>query len=324
MTARASGDGSIDRSGIVDAHLHMIAAPLMAEWERATGADAGEVRAKIEEGRRRRGGPAPGEIELPDVPAEEMARRWETTLLEQGVEQGVFMSFTPRSEYFRAFASARPDRIFACCTLDPREEGSAELVAREIEAGSVGVKLYPVNQAYALSDERTRPFFAAVRELDVPVCIHYGVSVDGRADLRFADPTDLSPVARDFPEVPFVIAHFGAGYLREVLALSYQCPNVHVDTSGTNNWLKVMPYCQTLSEVFEICLDALGPQRVLFGTDSGAVPAGYRDWILAEQLAIIDALGLAEPDRRAVIADNARRLYRLPLVGAQEPTAGTG
>lgn len=251
-------------------------------------------------------------MELLDVDAAAMAALWEERLQANGVSQGVFMSFMPGSAYFRTFAAAKPSTVFACTTVDPRSPEAAEVVRNEVAAGYVGVKLYPVNQGYALSDERARPFFDALAELGVPVAIHYGVSVDTRSDLRFADPTDLSPVARDYSDTPFVIAHFGAGYLREVLALSYQCPNVYVDTSGTNNWLKIVPYCQSLREVFEICLDAIGPERILFGTDSGAVPAGYRDWILAEQLAIVESLPISAADRRAILAGNARRLYRLP------------
>lgn len=302
-------------SSIVDSHLHMVAAPLIAEWEQASGADASELRRKIEESRRRWGA-AGGEIELLDVPPEEMARMWESRLSEQGVAQGIFMSFVPRSAYFRAFATSCPERVFACCTIDPREPDAAATAEREVCSGFIGVKLFPVNWGFKLSDERTRPFFDAVARLGVPVCVHYGVSVDTRADLRFADPTDLSPVARDHPETEFVIAHFGAGYLREVLALSYQCPNINVDTSGTNNWLRIVPYCQTLKDVFELCLDSLGPERILFGTDSGAVPAGYRDWIKEEQLAVIGELGLTARDREAILSDNARRVYRLPSVSA--------
>lgn len=295
---------------IIDAHLHMVAAPLMREWQDRIGGDAERIRAEIEEGRRRRG--MPTEMELLDVAAPEMAELWAGRLAEHEIVAGVFMSFIPGSDYFRRFATARPDAVFACCTVDPRRPDAADMLRREVSAGYVGVKLYPVNSGYALSDERCRPFFDAVAESGIPVCIHYGVSVDRRADLRFADPTDLSPVARDHADTPFVIAHFGAGYLREVLALSYQCPNIHVDTSGTNNWLRAVPYCQTLREVFTLCLDAMGPSRMLFGTDSGAVPAGYRDWILAEQLEIIEGLGLTLADKQLILSANARRVYRLP------------
>ena len=98
--------------------------------------------------------------------------------------------------------------------------------------------------------------------------IHYGVTVDPTGDLRYADPLDLSPVARDFPDLQFVIAHFGAGWLDSVLRLAYQCKNVCVDTSGTNNWMDYYVPKMTLAEVFERALMALGPERVLFGTDS--------------------------------------------------------
>ena len=123
-----------------------------------------------------------------------------------------------------------------------------------------------------------RPFFERAGELSVPMIVHYGVSVDPNADLRMADPLDLSPVARDFPEVTFVIAHFGAGYLGNVLKLAYQYPNICVDSSGTNNWMDFMPYPMTLAQVFETCVTALGPERILFGTDANTM-GPYREWI---------------------------------------------
>ena len=53
--------------------------------------------------------------------------------------------------------------------------------------------------------------FEQAAELRAPIIVHYGVTVDPMGDLRYADPIDLSPVARDFPEITFMIAHFGAG-----------------------------------------------------------------------------------------------------------------
>ncbi len=81
------------------------------------------------------------------------------------------------------------------------------------QPGFRGVKLYPVNRCYRLSDPACRPFFEAANELKANMIIHYGVTVDPTGDLRYADPLDLSPVARDFPGLTFTIAHFGAGWL---------------------------------------------------------------------------------------------------------------
>jgi hypothetical protein len=144
-------------------------------------------------------------------------------------------------------------------------------------------------------------------------------------DLRYADPIDLSPVARDFPNVTFVVAHFGAGWLDSVLRLAYQCKNVCVDTSGTNNWMDYYVPKLTLADVFERCLTAMGPERVLFGTDSNST-AEYRTWIKHQQVRALEELGLSDGDRDLILRGNASRIFRLdepllPVVSADP--AGT-
>jgi predicted TIM-barrel fold metal-dependent hydrolase len=140
--------------------------------------------------------------------------------------------------------------------------------------------------------------------------VHYGVSVDPNADLRMADPLDLSPVARDFPEVTFVIAHFGAGYLGNVLKLAYQYPNICVDSSGTNNWIDFMPYETDLAQVFERAVMALGPERVLFGTDSNSM-GSYREWIAYMQRRTLEEICLSDHDRDLILRANAVRIFGL-------------
>jgi len=136
------------------------------------------------------------------------------------------------------------------------------------------------------------------------------VTVDPGGDLGYADPIDLSPVARDFPELHFVIAHFGAGWLDSVLRLAYQCKNVSVDTSGTNNWMDYYVPKMTLAEVFERCLTAMGPERIMFGTDSNTtVP--YRTWIRFMQQRTLEEMGLSETDRDLILRGNAARVFRL-------------
>jgi len=72
--------------------------------------------------------------------------------------------------------------------------------------------------------------------------------------------------------------------------VAYQCKNVCVDTSGTNNWMDYHVPRMTLPEVFERALTALGPERVLFGTDSGTT-APYRTWIKFQQMRTLEQLG---------------------------------
>ena len=90
-------------------------------------------------------------------------------------------------------------------------------------------------------------------------------------DMRFSNPLDLHGVALQFPQVNFVVPHFGAGYFRETLMLGDLCLNVHVDTSSSNSWVRYAAGVRDLEEVFTRALEVFGPRRILFGSDSSAV-----------------------------------------------------
>jgi predicted TIM-barrel fold metal-dependent hydrolase len=66
----------------------------------------------------------------------------------------------------------------------------------------------------------------------------------------------------------------------------------------------------TLAEVFDRALTALGPERVLFGTDSGTT-APYRKWIAYQQRRTLEELGVSDRDRDLVLRANAVRIFRL-------------
>ena len=93
-------------------------------------------------------------------------------------------------------------------------------------------------------------------------------------DLRFSNPIDLHAVAARHPQVPFIVPHFGAGYLREALMLADLCPNVYLDTSSSNRWMRYQESHVDLRQVFRHALDVVGPKRLLFGSDSSYYPAG--------------------------------------------------
>ncbi|MDI6900563.1 MAG: amidohydrolase family protein [Anaerosomatales bacterium] len=293
------------RGDVVDAHCHLFSVGLFEEYLAKHPDAHPRFRRALEERRfGRRGEP------LPDLDAAAMAEWYVRRINEAGIAKAVVVSVIEDSQYTRDFIAAANGHVAALCNLDPRSPRAPELLRREMAAGFKGVKLLPVNRCYRLSDEACRPFFETAAELGAAVTVHYGVTVDPSGDMRYADPTDLSPVARDFPEVTFIIAHFGAGYLREALRLGYQCKNVCLDSSGTNNWMDYDPHGFTLAEVFERALTALGPERVMFGTDSGTT-APYRRWIRYQQLRTLEELGLSATDIDLVARGNAVRIFRL-------------
>jgi len=290
---------------IIDTHVHMFSLGLFAEYVAAHPAENERFERAVREKRFGRRGES-----LPDMPSTQMAEWYVQRLHAAGVAKAVVVSVMQDSEYTREFVAAARGHVSALTYVDPREPGAPELLEREMAAGFKGVKLLPVNRSYRLSDPVCRPFFEKAAELHAPMIVHYGVTVDPAGDLRYADPTDLSPVARDFPEITFVIAHFGAGCLNEVLRLGYQCPNVCVDSSGTNNWMDYYAPKMSLSDVFERALTALGTERVLFGTDSGTTKP-YREWIKYQQVRTLEEMGLSDHDRDLVLRANAARIFDL-------------
>lgn len=306
MTTEPLGTAPSTRPGdVVDAHVHLFSLPLFREFVEREPNVPPRWRKALEDGKWGR-----RDETLPDLDAAKMAEWYAARLEDAGVAKALVVSTMPDIQYMRDFITASAGRVAALCNVDPRMPGAPALVEREMAAGFKGVKLFPVNRCFHLSDPACRPFFEKAAELGAAITIHYGVTVDPTGDLRYADPTDLSPVARDYPDMPFVIAHFGAGYLTEALRLGYQCKNVSFDSSGTNNWMDYDPHGYTLAQVFDRALTAFGPQRVLFGTDSGTT-APYRTWIKFQQIRTLEELGLSERDRDLVLRGNAVRIFRL-------------
>jgi hypothetical protein len=130
-------------------------------------------------------------------------------------------------------------------------------------------------------------------------------------------PLVLQDVARGFPAVPFIVPHFGCGYPRELLHLMWVCGNVYVDTSGSNEWMRWMPYDLNLQSLFRRFLETAGPQRIIFGTDSSWFPRGFAHRYLDVQLQACAEIGVREQDLRLIFAGNAARLLGIAVPEGQ-------
>ena len=143
-------------------------------------------------------------------------------------------------------------------------------------------------------DEPCYPVYEAAKEGGMLVFLHFGITIGGQADLRSGNPIDIQVPARDFPEVNFVIAHFGAGYFRETLMMQYQADNVYMDSSGSNSWMRYQSHPLDLKTIFRQALTAGGPDKTLFGTDSTFFPRGWRINILETQYEVLKELSEEE------------------------------
>jgi predicted TIM-barrel fold metal-dependent hydrolase len=125
------------------------------------------------------------------------------------------------------------------------------------------------------------------------------------------NPLILQTAAKGFPAVNFIIPHFGAGYPRELLHLCWVCPNVHVDSSGNNEWVRWMPYPLILHDLFRKFYETIGPERILFATDSEWFPRGFANRYYETQWQVCCEIGMHPDDLHKVFHDNAGRLLHL-------------
>lgn len=304
-----------------DAHCHFFSAGFFATLGRDPAAPAArdpavELPAAL-------GWDAPG-------PPAVLADRWVAELDRHGVTRAALMSSVPGDEPSVAEAAARhPARLAGTFMLNPTAPDAAARVRQGF--GQRGLRcacLFPAMHGFALDDERVVPVFEAAAEHRRAVFVHCGVlsvgvrrrlGLPSRFDIRRGNPLALLPVASAFPDVPVVIPHFGAGFFRETLMAADLCPSLHVDTSSSNAWTKYIPGLN-LAGVFRQALAVLGPERILFGSDSSFFPRGWRRDVVDAQRAALDEIGLDAAGRAAIFGGNFERVF-----GAAAPaTADAG
>jgi predicted TIM-barrel fold metal-dependent hydrolase len=299
---------------IIDSHIHFFSHRFFEEYARWRGEG---LPAQDPDALLRQLG-----WEVPPRDPVSLARRWVEELDRHGVAKAVLLASIVGDEDSVAQAlRAFPDRLAGYVRVDPTQPDAAVHVRRAVrELGLKGVKLFPSMEGFHASDRRVYPVYEEAQALGVPILLHFGVlqsavrnalGLPSRADMRFADPTDLQPAARDFPRLRFIIPHFGAGYFREALMVCYHCPNVSLDTSGSNAWTRYVGYPLDLRTVFRLALDAVGPGRIIFGTDSTHFPRGLRHDVLSTQLAVLRELEVPREDIRRIMAGNIADLLDL-------------
>ena len=251
--------------------------------------------------------------------SDELADRWVGELDRSQVARAAVIASVPGDEESVAAAVARhPSRLVGFFMLNPAAADAAARLSRAFDDwGLRAVCLFPAMHHYRLDDERVAATFAAAAARGAAVFVHCGVltvgvrkklSLPSPFDLRLGDPLALASVASRFPQVPVIVPHFGAGLLRETLMAADQCANIHLDTSSSNAWVKYHPGL-TLEAVFRQVLAVVGPERLLFGTDSSFFPRGWQRQVFEDQRRTLDALGVAAGAQEQIFGGNFNRLF---------------
>jgi uncharacterized protein len=288
-----------------DAHVHFFSHVFYTALAKQKKADNAEALAMLLD------------WQIPPADPQFLARTWIEELDRHGVLRAALIASVPGDEASVSAAVALyPDRFFGYFMLDPTQADAAERVRTSANNYNLhAICLFPAMHTYAITDRRVVPVLEAASDAGFVVFVHCGalsvgvrkkLGLRSQFDLRYSNPLDLHPVALHFPRIRFIVPHFGAGMLREALMLADLCPNVYLDTSSTNRWVAYEGL--DLRTVFRRAIDLLGPERLLFGTDSSFFPRGWHAAVFQQQVTALYELGLDAAQAQRILGENLEKL----------------
>jgi uncharacterized protein len=159
------------------------------------------------------------------------------------------------NDWALAMRDAAPEVFLPFCYVTPAEPEAAVAEIDRCVAGEgmCGIKLWVARRA---TDPGLDPILEQAAALDVPVLQHAWDKTTGNLPTE-STPADVADLARRHPRARIIMAHLNGAGLRGIEAIA-DCPNVVVDTSGGD----------PQSGIVEVAVAALGPTRVVFGSDA--------------------------------------------------------
>ena len=176
----------------------------------------------------------------------------------------------------------------ACVNPNYGKDAVDEFETSVKEWGFRGLKLMPPKHGYRIVDQIVYPLLEKARELNVPVSVH--------SSQEQCHPCDIGFMALEFPEVTFIMDHMGYRYFaRQAILAAKHAPNLFLATTAVPE-----------PEFIKNAVKALGPERVLFGSNGPGMPPDL-------QLEVIHRAKLGAEAEALVLGNNAARLYKVQL-----------
>lgn len=209
------------------------------------------------------------------------------------------------NDYILESAVANPDRLVACCSVNPCwGQAAIEEANRCLTAGAKGIgELHAGTQGWGnrIGDELD-DLMAIAAEFDAVVIVHgsepYGHDYPGKGSMT---PDRLHRLASRYPANRFVFSHMGGGlpWYAMMPEIGSALDNVWYDSAAT-------PYLYQ-SNVYSAAVTAVGAGRVMFASDWPLI--GQRRAI--RHLEADDHQSLAVRER--LMGLNAARVFKLPI-----------
>jgi predicted TIM-barrel fold metal-dependent hydrolase len=197
-----------------------------------------------------------------------------------------------------AMVQEHGDRLGGMLWINPHDPEWAADVDRAAENGFLGVKIHPVLDHYAVTQAALDDVFACARAHGWPILTHTDVDGTPMAALCY------EPLIQAYPDVVLILAHLRLG----AIPLAKRYDNVYLDTT----------YMDPIT--VEVGVDALGPHKILFGSDAaegfdvGRPPGRVRPRrSYAGLIAGLRERGISDAALEQILYQNARTLFDIRL-----------
>jgi len=174
----------------------------------------------------------------------------------------------------------------------------------------VGIKLYPGYTHHYIYEKMYEPFFDLAKKYEKPVAVHTGATSKSDALLKYSHPFTLDEAAVKYPDVQFVMCHFGNPFLSEAAAVAEKNPNVAIDLSGIleGNFDEESFYSENSFYVQMLSAWLRYPSawdRIMYGTDFPIVN-------IEKYINFVKKI-VPEKHHEKVFYENAKRIYKLDI-----------
>lgn len=198
----------------------------------------------------------------------------------------IFYDTRAGNDALAAAMRAYPDRIIGYASFTSAYFGQAvldEIDRCVLDYGMRGLKIYSANKR-SVAEPDMFPIVEHAAELGLPILAH-------------AHAQEIDTLARQVPQATILIAHLGEQAetnMWQTLTMARSHPNVILDLTSS----------QIYAGLVEACVETVGPERVVFGTDMPLLEPEV-------QIQKVYAANIDEEARQLILGGNAARLFGL-------------
>ncbi len=191
-----------------------------------------------------------------------------------------------------------PSRIFGYCTVNPNyseTEMIDQLEGYVLRNGFRGIKIHPTTHDYPAFGSGYDAMWRFAHEYELPVLVHTWESDPQCGPLLF------DPIGKEFPGAKIILGHSGAsaGGIRESIAAAAATPNLYLDL--TKSFMH--------RGLLEVMVNAVGADRVLFGTDLPFLDC-------RAQVGYVAGGRISDGEKQKIFGLNACDIFRIDRPGA--------